>query len=754
MATSLRTLRRPLCRALLSGVISAFVLLSSCATSAAQTPAPIAPGTTHTQIYRPEGPWVIHVVEADLSQEFLELEALLGGGATMRRGQLTQMVAVRSSAERRPVAAVNGDFFALAGGAYAGIPLGFHVQDGELVTFPDEGRSVLYLLEDGRVDIGRFRANGWLVMPGEALYPVAAVNRPPEYSDLVVFTPRFGEETRAEEGTTQISLVGVSGPIRPQGEVRGQIASIAVAGSQRIPPEGMVLAARGVSAYALRSLKVGEEVRLRFEVEPEAGEIRTAVGGGPRLVREGRVSVENRRERFSDRFASTRHPRTGVGVREGRLVMVTVDGRQPGYSAGMTLEELARVFVELGCTEAMNLDGGGSTTMVVRSRVVNSPSGGVARAVANGLALFSTAPTGPPAMLSLEPVEANVLSGETLRLTAGGLDQYYNPVGLPPEGVVWECARSLGEVDEEGVFRAAEVKGPTAGLVTAHCGELTAASVVRVLPGPARLVIAPARLTVAPGEVQQFAARAYDWANRPVQLPPGRVVWSCEPQGAEGWITPSGLLVAPRRSGGLTVVARVGEISARAAVQVGAITAVVWDFEEPDSWAYSSTPPGLPGGVEVVEDPRNRENHCLRLHYDFSGVTVTRTAHAQLNLRLPETPTMSVQVMGDSQGAWLRARLRDGAARSFAVSLADHVDWPGEWRRLTARLPAEAVPPVTLESVYVVEYHEDRAPVGEIYLDDIGVCAGEESTEPLAAPAGEDLSGLAGEPAAPAEEGK
>ena len=754
MAISLRALRRPLRRTLLSGIIAAFVLLSLCAISAAQTPVTIAPGTTHTQIYRPEGPWVIHVVEADLSEEFLELEAVLGGGEKLRRGQLSQMVAGRSSEQRRPVAAVNGDFFALAGGAYAGIPLGFHVEDGELVTFPDAGRSVLYVLEDGTVGIDRFRANGWLAMPGEAVYPVAAVNRPPEYSDLVVFTPRFGEETRAEEATTQISLVGVSGPIRPSGEVTGQIASIGVAGIQRIPPEGMVLAARGVAAYALRSLRVGEEVRLRFEVEPDEGEIRTAVGGGPRLVREGRVSVENRGERFSDGFASTRHPRTGVGVREGRVVMVTVDGRQPGYSAGMTLEELARVFVELGCTEAMNLDGGGSTTMVVRSRVVNSPSGGVERAVANGLALFSTAPTGPPAMLSLEPVEANVLGGETLRLTAGGLDQYYNPVGLPPEGVLWDCAGSLGEVDEEGMFHAAEVRGPTAGLVTAHCGTLMAALVVRVLPGPARLVIAPARLTLAPGEVQQFAAQAYDLANRPVQLPAGRVVWNCEPGGAEGWITPSGRLVAPPRPGGLTVVARVGEISARAAVQVGEITAVVWDFEEPDSWAYGSTPPGLPGGVEVVEDPRNGENHCLRLRYDFSGVTVTRAAHAQLNLRLPETPTMSVRVMGDSQGAWLRARLRDGAARAFAVSLADHVDWPGEWRRLTARLPAEAAPPVTLESVYVTEYHGDRAPAGEIYLDDIGVCTGEESAEPPAAPAAEDLSDVSGEPAAPVEEGE
>ena len=88
------------------------------------------------------------------------------------------------------------------------------------------------------------------------------------------------------------------------------------------------------------------------------------------MVRNGAVSVEHRRERFSNGFAGKRHPRSGVGIRDGTLVMVAVDGRQPGYSEGMTLYEFADLFIELGCSDAMNLDGGGSATMVVRDRVM------------------------------------------------------------------------------------------------------------------------------------------------------------------------------------------------------------------------------------------------------------------------------------------------------------------------------------------------------------------------------------------------
>jgi exopolysaccharide biosynthesis protein len=118
-----------------------------------------------------------------------------------------------------------------------------------------------------------------------------------------------------------------------------------------------------------------------------------AVGGGPRLLRDGRVAVAARAEgfaplrSFAQAFVRGRQPRTLAGVTEdGRLLLVTVDGRRPGWSVGMTLPEAARLMRSLGATDALNLDGGGSTTMVVRGQVVNRPSDRVGeRAVSNAL---------------------------------------------------------------------------------------------------------------------------------------------------------------------------------------------------------------------------------------------------------------------------------------------------------------------------------------------------------------------------------
>jgi len=687
----------------------------------AEEAVPVAQGVTYQRLYRPEGPWAISIVEADLSRELIELRALLGGGDSTGRRAVPQMLSAQATPDRRPVAAVNADYFALAGRAYTTLPLGLHIQAGELVTFPDLNRSVLYLLADGTTHIDRFRPKTWLIGPGKLLFPLSGLNRPPDPGELTLLTPRFGKETRAGEAATQIVLESLSGPVTPNRDLMARVVSVSRGERRAIPAHGAVLVASGVAAYAVRNLKVGDEVTLRLTMEPSVEGMREAVSGGPRILRAGEISIENRAERFADAFATRRHPRTGVGLRDNTLVLVTVDGRQPGFSAGMTLRELAQLFRDLGCQEAVNLDGGGSTTMVVRDQVVNSPSDGQPRRVANSLALFTTAPTGTPVRLAIEPAEASLLSGDKIRLVAVGLDEYVNRVPLGGDGVQWQCSPSLGAVDAGGVFTAAEAKWPLTGLLAARWKDLAASTVVRILPAPARLTIVPARTSIKPGATQRFALRAFDEDSNPMRVPSARLTWAVEPREAGAAITQEGVLKACGRPACLRVVAAVGEASAAAEVLVGALTTTVMDFEQPCVVAFRGIPEAVTGGATVAEDPLQPDNRCLRLSYDFSQASDTRTAQAELNLTLPETRILSARVLGDGQGAWLRARLRDGAGRRFTVDLADRLDWKGAWKTVTGWLPEEAAQPVVLEAIYVTEYHAGRNPAGEVCVDDIGV---------------------------------
>jgi hypothetical protein len=169
---------------------------------------------------------------------------------------------------------------------------------------------------------------------------------------------------------------------------RGNVASHRSGGGSTVPANGAVLTATGVVRTSLRSAGVGAAVALdpAMRTAPPATSADAPahiVGAGPRLLAGGRVRVRSSAEGFSrlsapwfhGSFVAARHPRTLAGVRsDGSLLLVTVDGRRPGWSAGVTLREAARLMRSLGAREALNLDGGGSTAMAVRGRTVNRPS--------------------------------------------------------------------------------------------------------------------------------------------------------------------------------------------------------------------------------------------------------------------------------------------------------------------------------------------------------------------------------------------
>ncbi|MCH8086838.1 MAG: phosphodiester glycosidase family protein, partial [Chloroflexi bacterium] len=121
-------------------------------------------------------------------------------------------------------------------------------------------------------------------------------------------------------------------------------------------------------------------------------ECHAALGAGPILVLSGTNVVKP----LEDAFYTKRHPRTGIGItRGGEAVLIVVDGRQTEWSVGVTLDEFANLFLELGAEQALNLDGGGSSTLLIGEELVNHPSHfavsgepGVERAVANVIALF------------------------------------------------------------------------------------------------------------------------------------------------------------------------------------------------------------------------------------------------------------------------------------------------------------------------------------------------------------------------------
>jgi len=324
----------------------------------------IAPGVVHHAFVIKSAPWAIHVLDVDRSACW-SLVALKAEGAAVGRSPTSALIAETAgdSAHRRVVAGgVNADFFSFTP---PGVPLGAAVHEGRVITGPVT-RPVLAIDSAGRPWIGTLRVSG-RVVAGRDTVPVENWNRRTSIG-LAYFDRRYGELMDTAQGSLRMILTPGPRPVVAVIDSSGGVVAI--------PARGAILSL-GVSAPpALRErLLVAALSHLTFDAQVALAPFHPleAVGGFPVLVRDS-VEVADLDQAGAATFAPVRHPRTIVGLAAaGRMVfLVTVDGCQAGYSAGMTLRESAQLLRDLGATDAINLDGGGSTSLVLRR---SSPAG-------------------------------------------------------------------------------------------------------------------------------------------------------------------------------------------------------------------------------------------------------------------------------------------------------------------------------------------------------------------------------------------
>lgn len=333
----------------------------------------------------PGGPWRVHVLEADPARMRLEVAHAYDAAIGL---ETTAELAERRGA----LAAVNGGYFRMTG-LLAGDSQGALRIDGALLSEPDRGRGAVGFFTAGgatRAVFGRLSFRGEVRIGDGTIVPLDGVNRPRGPSEIILFTPQFHRTTLTSPGGAEILVAD------------GLVAEVRVgAGSSVIPAGGMVLSVgrdrlHQVLPHALPGKPVSVDTKivpLLPDPDHEWDRAEDIVGGGPLLLWRGNRLEEPGKESISDVFFLARHPRTAVGVRaDGTLILVAVDGRRPAESVGMSLPELTDLMLELGCVSALNLDGGGSTTMVVEGEIVNRPSGLSPRRNADGILVFPRPP--------------------------------------------------------------------------------------------------------------------------------------------------------------------------------------------------------------------------------------------------------------------------------------------------------------------------------------------------------------------------
>lgn len=542
---------------------------------------PAGPGVWHRKLVAPTIPWTFNVLQIDLRNSYLTMETAKANDRLAGYERTSAMAARNSYPGHAVIGAVNGDFY---GGS--GVPISIQVRKGEVLRGAS-GQSTIGFSATNAPML-RIISLSSVVRRAGAAATISGYNQTRNTNQLVLYNSYMGT-------TTGTNAFGAEAIIRPVGEwlVNDTVACIVDTivngvGNITIPQGKAVLSGHGTSqTFLLSNIHKGDTVKVFQGIAPGLRRLRELIGGFPKIVFNGSNYVDQGfQEEGGPSHTYERHPRTAAGFSadSSMLYLITVDGRQT-TSAGMTLHELANFMIGLGVHHGINFDGGGSTTMVVRGVVENSPSdGGGERTVSNALMVVSSAPTDTLARLLLNPKRYRVYRGETFSYFTHGIDRFGNPVGLVSGLLQYSVPSRLGVIDSSGRFTAALV--PDSGFVRVRYRQFTDSAFV-VIKSISRIILAPQTVVTDTSRTIQFNPKAYDWDGVEKTIPLQWYTWLCT-NSAVGTVDTVGIFRG-RAGGAARIVAGYLGVSdtADVAVQLGSGTALLDSMESLQRWTFS-----------------------------------------------------------------------------------------------------------------------------------------------------------------------
>jgi len=417
----------------------------------------VAPGLTYRMEMDLSQPLVIHAIRYSPGAltmtsrpELAKAVVFVPSDETKGRDTLSRTITASGA-----VGGINADFF-----PWNGDPLGLMIRAGELVSKPFAGRAA-FAWGPGYMESGPVKFEGSVAIASGDQLTIHGINEECGDNMLVLNTPAAG--TALSRQPAVHAVIDTKDILKPNGTVKGTIRIFEPDATARPIAMGeMVLTATGNMVPKLMKAARDSEVVISTKLNGfDWSKTINAVGGGPALVKNGAAVRTFTAEGFQADFIDKRHPRTAIGAtKEGDIWLVVADGRQ-AMSRGATLPEMAKIMVGLGCRTAINLDGGGSSTLNLMGVTLNRPSDGTERAISNSILLFSAAtPVQAPAT---DPVPMVIAGMPRIQV---GRPQAYRIVTAQgetvPDGEVLWAAMGNAWIDQSGTLRG--LKAGTASL--------------------------------------------------------------------------------------------------------------------------------------------------------------------------------------------------------------------------------------------------------------------------------------------------
>ncbi|AJS60383.1 stalk domain-containing protein [Paenibacillus sp. IHBB 10380] len=679
------------------------------------------------------------VIRVDLNNPNVKLDVMNGKDGKFTTKQSTGGMAKENGA----VAAVNGDYFITSGEGAQGAPLGGQITDGVLMSTPADlkGMYSFAVTTDGKPLIDEFAFEGSVTAQDGAEFPLSGINKTIYYPEgtgstyshvnaMYMYTSAWASTDRPKDSLSTPTEILVQNGVITQISNKGGL-------SISVPEDGYILRTHGTAAnFANEHFTVGQTLDVKSMLRSETtgqqldpSSIQTMIGGHTLLVNNGQAS------------AFTREISTIAGVRSRTALGYSKDGRyayivaaeKNGNSSGMSLAELQTFMVNIGVWKGMNLDGGGSTTMMNRplaeSNTVltfDTEYGTTQRSVVNAMGVFSTAKQGELKGFKISG-GTSLLIGQEVAYSLKGYDTYYNPIDVTQSNLSWTASNSNVKVSGQKIVG---VK-PGTTTITAKSGQAKTSMEVKVLGASeiSSLSIANSSALLKAGTKVSIPVTATTKDGQSKKISASALKW--EFIGFKGKVQDDQLTVSS-----VDANAKVGYAIGRydgfstVVVLSGSATESIWENFENVSYPikFTSNSAQVTGSATITQGSGDHANSkVMQLQYDMTKGSGKMYAYGELNgttgKAIPATATsMSLDVEGDKSLNWLRAELIDHDGKTVYIDLAKTIDWSG-WKTINVDLSGSNIKfPAQLKRLYVVNVEEgqdERALTGKVSFDNI-----------------------------------
>ncbi len=611
----------------------------------------ISDNITHYWIKEYSVPWNLNVIKIDLEDPDYLIETVKANNLLSGYETTSSMAARNSYDNHYVVGAVNGDFY--AGG---GIPTNAQIIQGEILREPIN-REVLGfdIYNNPMLDIVNF--SGELIT--DESVTIHGVNRTRNADEIILYNDFYGATTETNQFGSEVLINAITPWIVNDTVIAVVERKNESAGDTQIDEGKAVLSGHGSSIAYINNLEVGDTVKLVLELRPGLDKLKELVGGRSKFVNNG----ENRGD------WPERHPRTAAGFSADSttLYLVVVDGRQFELSRGMTLTELADFMIEIGVHNAVNLDGGGSSTMVVADELVNSPADGSERPVANSLTFINTLPKGELNSIQVMPQKFRLFRGESFSFDVSGWDENFYRSPIKNEELKYSLSHNFGTIDSSGRFKAG--MDADTGLVFIDYNGMTDTAEV-IVKSVARINISPSTALADTFSAVEFDVAGYDFDNVKHDVALSEYSWILSDESV-GEISEEGIFKASKE-GSVDVIVSFGDAkdTARITVEINEGEKILDPMENLSGWNLIEENLDTVSSIAIDTESYSQGSGSLVLDYQFTyNNTTPPVAILETDIPVQGVPaSLTADILSDGENHHVTYLISDADGELFNVT--------------------------------------------------------------------------------------